>query len=165
MTIVMEALKLLPSKTDTHGLEGIGEYLQQVQDLLSDSSRAADSAVVPTLEDEVATAVDDLTEDVVGATSSKDESVAVIESSLDEVGATGDAGSSAMQKSQDASATGGAGQNTASGQPAGAPLEGGDDSEGLVQDQGSADRSTPPDNVVSSEIENVPAPSTSDSEV
>ena len=164
MGIVVAALKLLPSKTDTHGLEGIGEYLQQVQDLLVDNRRAASAAAAPTLVDEVAAStVADLAEDVVQATSRKEDPEAVIGSKLDE-GATGDAGSNAVQISQDASGMGDIGQDAAPEQPAGATSAGGPDVEDAARDQRSAGQATAPTDLVNDEHADAGAQSSSDPE-
>jgi hypothetical protein len=135
VTIVIEALKLLPGKTDTHGLEGIGEYLQQVQDLLSDSKQAVEAAVPPSLVDEVANAVDDLTEDVVQSTKSTKDSVAHCDSNIDDhedesVDKIGeDLSKEQKVKVEDTR------ENTGPNRLAEAPVEGGDMLQDAVQEQ------------------------------
>lgn len=154
VTIVIEALKLLPGKTGMQGLEGIGEYLQQVQDLLSDTKRAADLAAAPlSLEDDVATAVDDLTDDIVQSARSTADSVANLDSNADELVEKVDADSSAVQNSSDvagASKAGDMGPCAVQDQPAEAPAEAGDVGQDAVQQQ------SPGETTAGDEQENVP---------
>lgn len=56
--VVIQALKLLPGKTDMHGLESIGEYLQQVQDLLADTKKASEAVTSSAAAEATSTAVD-----------------------------------------------------------------------------------------------------------